>query len=262
MKMTNEQLEQRMQEAVWLPHEDPRRLEVLAAIAEAGEWAEQRWLELVLNDEKLRLRLRHVQPPPGMEQRLQSLTPASSPYVLLKIWRYAGAMAAVIALALGGVWFFSSVNRPGGTVAGSFDAFGRLAVEHYVLHKTASEPDDPTPVEQAQAQLTKSLPFEVKLPPMPQGFKLIGSSPCPLGESAVACTRWVREGRLYILYQFRVEDYRLSKDFTPLTVRSASQASTGQPLETRFWTQGKHAYALVAEQGAMIELAWRDEHPV
>ncbi|KKK57839.1 hypothetical protein LCGC14_3050430, partial [marine sediment metagenome] len=48
-----DRLRRRMEEVAALPADDPLHKEVFRQVSQAGPWAEQYWLELLRNDEKL-----------------------------------------------------------------------------------------------------------------------------------------------------------------------------------------------------------------
>lgn len=80
--MTPEQREEfrrRMAEAALLPPEHPVRLAVVARVAAADGEIEDEWMRLVQDDERLRVELARVRPPPDLHRRLLTI-PAQQPH--------------------------------------------------------------------------------------------------------------------------------------------------------------------------------------
>ena len=95
------ELQRRMAEAAALPPHDPYRIETARLVTEAGDWAEQQWLELMREDEQLRLDLQHVDPPVGLIDRLLAVPDQTAPRDsrLRNSLGWAAAVAAMLALA-------------------------------------------------------------------------------------------------------------------------------------------------------------------
>src|SRR6266542_435282 len=93
-----EQLRRRMGEVAALPHDDPARQELVQHISQIDGAAEQEWLALVAEDERLRIDLARVTPPADLEARLlaipQQIRPQSSWFLRKSRWFY--ALAAVL----------------------------------------------------------------------------------------------------------------------------------------------------------------------
>lgn len=92
----------RMSEAALLPPEHPLRQAVVEHVAATDGSLEQEWLELVQEDERLRVELARVKPPPpGLHQRLMEIPLQARPSSPAGRFRWAiAAMIAAAALAL------------------------------------------------------------------------------------------------------------------------------------------------------------------
>ena len=66
-------LRRSMGEAAVLSREDPQRQAIEGKIAREGGWAKQEWLDLLKEDEQMRLELQRVPSISGMEERLLAI---------------------------------------------------------------------------------------------------------------------------------------------------------------------------------------------
>ncbi len=101
---THEEVRRRMSEAVLLPPSDPLRQSVVERVAATDGALEREWLELVQEDERLRVELARVKPPrPDLHRRLLDIPAQAQPSATvssMKLWVAAAIGAAVVAVVL------------------------------------------------------------------------------------------------------------------------------------------------------------------
>ncbi len=237
------ELKREMNEAALLPAGDPRREALLPRIEEAGEEATQLWAELIGENERLRMALRHASVPEGLEERLRQIAETAP----LPWWRprirgaaiIAAALLAIAALAL----LLRSPARP--PVADAASRLAALAIRDHSGHShLAVESSDPAEVESG---LAGSSTVAARVPPLDDRYRLVGGRACRFGELHTIYTRWIKDGRDHSLYQVRRSDFDLPPDLLPVEV--ATPPTPGSPAGHRvvIWADGPDAYALVCD---------------
>ncbi len=96
---THEEVRRRMSEAVLLPPSDPLRQSVVERVAATDGPLEREWLELVQDDERLRVELARVKPPrPDLHRRLLDIPAQAQPNAVMSgmRWWIAAAVGAVV----------------------------------------------------------------------------------------------------------------------------------------------------------------------
>ena len=264
-----EQLKQRMSEAAALPAHDPLRLEVSREVVAAGETMERLWLEMVAEDERLRLELLHVQPPVGLQQRLRQLpegeTTTGFPGPIgLATFARAAAVAALVALGAWALLGPDAFVRRGGPISVNSDppssektvrriqTLGQATLDH-VAHHHVRHPNILKKVsgnaEALQRDLNAAVDFEVRIPNLGKDYRLLGANLCRIEGVEAVCTHWVKNGQRYTLVQFRRDQCDLPAVFkkqlvTPDDTRPYRPDALPQAI---FWSEDSIAYALVPE---------------
>lgn len=104
---TQDEIRRRMSEAVLLPPSDPLRQSVVERVAAADGALEREWLELVQEDERLRVELARVRPPPpDLHRRLLDIPAQAQPNAPVsgtRWWVAAVVVGAVILAAIIGM---------------------------------------------------------------------------------------------------------------------------------------------------------------
>ncbi len=235
-----EELLRLMEEAVILPPEDPQRQAVETAIAGEEAWAKEEWLDLLREDELLRLELRRVSSPAGLEQRLLSI-PEEVRRPGLFVPRWFGVAAAILVFAMG-----AGLLRHFHKAAGFSEQINNIALfaasDHVNNHLLAMKMGDKTAI---VTHLSKQVPFKVKIPNLPSGFQLIGGRKCSLGTRTVVYTRWKWRQIGYSLFQLCPKDFDLPDAFPRQIVSTKGPAMAGEPCEILIWAENGCAYAIV-----------------
>lgn len=244
-----EQLCQAMEEVVSLPTDHPRRKAVLRQVETAGEWARTYWADLVREEEQLRLELRDVPAPQGLNQRLNAI-PEQVSAANRRHWTMRYRMAATLAAACLVLLVSLLVNlrsqRPDFEQAAQHVA--RLAVDDHLkqpeLAIAASEPD------QVASHLQPHVAFVVDVPSMDQALSLLGGRICSFDERPIAHTRWqdpAQEGKEHSIYQFCAADFDLPERFMPTRIEVPAVPGQSQAYEVLIWSAGQCAYVMVCE---------------
>lgn len=232
----DEALLRRMEEAAALEPHDPYRLEVMREVVDAGEVAERRWEELVLESERLRLALLRVDVPVGMKTRLKALPDGAPASHVESGWRIRGyglAVAAVILLLVGGSLMLTMFS--GLSVDERFEGLAASMLSHdgrghgFNIQFT----------DEAKGELKAGTAagFHVKIPTNgPEGYELLGAKVCHLDGKPVVCFGYKKGGEVYTVYQFCTKRSEVPSDFRERVVR-----------EVKFWMEDGCAYALVRE---------------
>jgi len=261
-------LRRRMEEASVLPPDHPCRLAVCEAVCEAGEDAERLWMQLLCEDEQMRLALRRVETPAGLHERCRAICDAAAdrPGVIGRLFRSTPVrgglgMAAGMLLALA-VWVtFQSMNPAGDAEAQAHAATQHLmqltARTHHRAPDLQIRSGDRTAVEQALHD--SPLPYPVSLPNLGAAYELIGGSAMMLDGKPVIYTRWRRGGEEYSLYQYCPIQFQMDRTMPFHHFKDAKVAGEERSLRVMTWSASHCAYAMV---GADLTRAYsRDATP-
>ncbi len=254
--MTNhekDRLHRRIEEVAALPADDPLHKEVFRKVSQAEPWAEQYWLELLRNDEKLRLVLRHVHPPENLRERLLKI-PSTTVLRRRNVRRalvFAGMAAACLIVA---VWLSLPVIRTGPTLTEATRALA--ALDHVkrpeLTVKTAVSSE-------IVARLEAAVKFPISIPALGEEYDLLGGRVCKFGTMPIVYTRWQHRGRDHSLYQVRLADFDLPPEFTTQVVTVPPTPAEPAGHRVRLWAEGDYAFALVCEDKQAAEGSGRSE---
>ncbi len=242
-----DRLRRRMEEVAALQADDPRHEEVFRQISQSGPWAEQYWLELLRDDEKLRLLLRHVHPSEDLRERLLKI-PATTALPRMKVRRaLVSAGVAVICLIVA-VWVILPAMRTGPTLA---EATRELAVLAAIDHVKRSELTVETAIpSEIVARFKAAAKFPVSIPVLGEEYNLLGGRVCKFGTRPIIYTRWRRRGREYSLCQVRPTDFDLPREFPTQVVSVPAQPKEHAGYRVVIWSEGHCAFVLVCDDPA------------
>ena len=240
-----EQLQREMAEAAALPAADPRRQEVMRRLQDAGAWAEDEWVALLDVDERLRVELPRVPTPAGLEERLLAI-PEEPSLPRRGLRRRHMVAAAALVLVGGGLLTLLLRDRDPPQL---IREIGLIAIGDHMAgpHLMIETSDGPTLVTALEGQMH----FDLKLPKLGQGFRLLGGRKCAFDRNVVGYTRWERGGHEYSLYQFCPKDFGLPSDFPRRAVVPDHGGKDGA-CDALVWTENGCAYVLVAERDAFV----------
>ena len=246
MSQDKEILRRRMGEVASLPVDDPQRQETVRQILALGPEVEEEWLDLLRDDELIRLALGRADPPTGLEQMLRSI-PDQAPSQ--RVGRFRGALwgsgiAAAIIVALT-LWLMVGGRGNALSTGGAKDRLAAMASQLHGLSPALTlETSQPWRIE---SELDGYLPEPVRVPKLREGFQLVGAIPTMLDGHRVVITRWrCPEGHDCSVYQFCAQDF----DLPPRLPREKLIAAAG-PGKPRYqvviWNEDHCAYAMVTQ---------------
>lgn len=247
------ELRRRMEEACALPPDHPCRLAVCEAVCEAGEEAEQLWLDLLREDEQMRLTLRRVDCPPGLHERCRAICDEVDPQdgILARLARATPlrtglGMAAAFALVLA-VWVTVQALDPAvNPVEAATQNLVRVTTEtHRNPPDLQVHSNNRLDVEQALADA--SFPYPVSLPNLGKEYELIGGAALTLDHKPVIYTRWRGGDREYSLYQYCPILFEMDRAIPYQRFLESAAAANGSPVDVMTWSANHCAYALVGE---------------
>ena len=254
-----ENLIRRMNEAASLDADDPFRQAVVQEVLACGPQAERQWLALVRENEALCLAMRRIDPSPQLREALLRIPGEQTG----KIGRSSGGRQArgmgrfgsvrrwhigLAAVVLIGViaWVGSWAGGAGSESQRRSRFAAELVSGQLNRLPLAVRSSDTLYVEQT---LDGHLPFPMQIPPMAEGFELVGGARGVIDGKPVVCTRWVSQGREYSLYQFCPVQFDLPRPIRRQYV-TADAAAVRDQREARvlMWTDEHCGYALVLER--------------
>ncbi len=239
-------LTERMEHAAALPPEHPVRYALTVELARADAETQRQWLDLLRDDERLRLNMHRVDAPASLSNALEEI-PDQAPTAGRIGWsilrRASLALAAAVLLAVG---LTITVNVPDWTFDHTTRRIAAAAMTTHTVRpqltvQTASS-------EQLVERFNEHLHFKPRLPAM-EGFTLVGGAISQIEGRPVLLSRWTRDGRSYSLYQFCNKDFDLSNDFDRTILCPFAGEKPGDPCRVILWTEGHCAYALADETG-------------
>ena len=264
-KDKKQEFRRRIGEASALPSGDPLRREVEEEITHLGTWAEEEWLALLEEAERLRLELNRVEVPYALQERLMaipgqigkpqnSLRKSSRISLMLK---WLGAAAAIIMVFIAALWManFPLLNKKDLLIRNEKDLqnLALLAMNHHLT-------DHPVTIQTTDSiilakELSNLMPFSVKIPDLGSELHLVGGTPCSLDSHPVACCLWKGPGGKYSLIQFRLDDFALSPQPKRKLVHQkwSAPGEDGYYCEAMAWTDGERGYILVGHLGSLVE---------
>lgn len=248
---SREELEQRIADAALLPPGDREREKVEAEVASAGPWAEELWLQILSDDEHLRIALRQVVPPPGLVSRLRSIPDHEPSPRLARVHSWLAALrnrmplryvaASLVFLVLGVMGWHRAASSA--EQERRLQTLALLAMQDHMNESDmVVRASDRSLVARELSQLVA---FAVRLPELGRGLKLVGGRPCHLGSHRVALTLWSGGGEVRSLYQFKPHDLGIDRLDRPIVVRPHGPVAGHTPCEVLFWSEAGAGYALV-----------------
>ena len=244
MNDKRELLYRRMEEVATLPADDPLRQQVVEQIAEQAPELEDNWLELLREDEQLRLELRRVDIPAGLAETLMTIPESdhvSRSHRRLVLWSVSSLAAAVVIISV--IWSVAMLGSV--DVDQARQALATLAAKRHMDQPTLTVPT-------ADAKLIETtfqnhLPYEVRMPQLDASFQLVGGAASTLDGQPVVYSRWTRGDQVYSLYQFCAADFSLPDELVRQALTCPNPAAPDRPCRVVIWTEDHCAYALVNE---------------
>ena len=243
-----ERLRKAMGEGASLPPEDPLRQELEAVISRTGQWAEKEWLEVLTQDEHVRIALRKVEVPGDLEQKLlaipeQKISPRKQ-FRILSLKFIASAVAVILIVVIAVILFFPPKEQ-------DFDQLAILAINDHINNRNLKVVTSDTA--EFKNQLTGKVPFEVNLPEFSNMLKLSGGRPCKLGSHPIVYSLWSNSKGEFSLFQFRLVDFRFSQTAKPQIVKPLYHATKDDKSRCLIWSQDSSGFILVGEDESILK---------
>lgn len=247
--LDREKLRRLMGEAAALAPDAPQRREVEAEIAQNGPWAEKEWLDLLREDAQMRLELQRVSIRVGMEERLLAIPNDPPRRRSARAWRWMHVAAGVVIVLAASLFGWQAWR--GAQYRNCLQTLALLAVnDHLNDQHLVVETSEKSEFERKLAEYVQ---FEVKMPDLGQDLKLLGGRKCVLGSHPVVYSLWEGDDGKYSLFQFRPENFDLEEKLRKIVIQPTGSAAQGKICKVLAWREGKHGYALVADEGKALE---------
>ena len=240
-----ELLRRRMGEVAALSPDDPQRQAVVRQISQVDDVLEREWLELIRADERMRLDLARITPPPGLQERLLAIPnqAAVRGRWMFRPSRWISALAAVLLLAAG-LWGWTSVKKHQEARAVKLVATITMA-SHETEPEVAMVSSD---WEKVRLTFQPSVYYPLDLPTMDPSWKLVGATVMQLGGKTMLYTRWERAKERCSLYQFCGKEFGVNAPVPRQELKPVANAN----VKVIVWTENHCDYALVIEQDSAV----------
>ncbi len=243
--MTNRHDDDRraLEEAALLPEDDARRREVVDGLEDTGE-DRQAWCDIVAENEDLRLRLRGVEAPANLLERVRAVR---GPVMHARRRRpslMTGALIAatvLLALTVGLLALRSGVP----TDSATYELATLAAMDHAARPEMTVKTDD---LDALAAALDDELPFDFSITRPEPGAVLIGGRLCTFGERPLVYTCWRIDGEEVAMYQVRRSEFGLAARQSRREMDIPAQGSRESRCWACVWTDARFAYVLVRDQ--------------
>jgi len=244
MTAAHDELSRRLEEAALLAENDPRRQEIVAALDASVPAEREQWCAILAENEKLRWRLRAVELPTGLMERLRNIRETARPAKRRRILPMVASAAATLAVAVS-LWWVTS----GWLAARLSDrAVHELAVLAALDH--AARPTLSVRSDELEALSTglHDAPFALKIVAPEPGAALVGGRVCTFDDRPILYTCWRHGDEDIAVYQVRRREFRLVANLPPSEVETPERGSPVSRCRVRVWTDADYAYVIVHDQ--------------
>lgn len=236
--------EQRLlEETAFLPEDDPRRRKLVRGLEHAPDSRRDAWSAVLLENEDLRLRLRGLDVPRGLVDRVRSVREGVR---LGRRPRFVALAASITAAAV----LLAAILVLGFVRAGSTDSAERAirelamlaSMDHAARPVLSVDTDD---LDTLAAALHGDAPFALQLTSPEPGAVLIGGRVCKFGDRALVYTCWRDGADTIALYQVRRSEFGLSAGLPASHIDFPEHGSPVSRCRVRVWTDEEFAYVVV-----------------
>jgi len=232
-----------LEEAALLPEDDSRRREVVDALEDTGA-DRQAWCDILAENEDLRLRLRSVEAPAGLLERVRSIRgpiePASHRRRAL-LGSIVVAATILLVVTVGLLVLRSDVPADSAT----YELATLAAMDHAARPEMTIKTDDLATLAEA---LDDQLPFDFSITRPEPGAVLIGGRLCTFGDRPLVYTCWRIDGKEVAMYQVRRSEFGLVAGESRREMDIPAEGSRESRCWTCVWTDAQFAYVLVRDQ--------------
>lgn len=209
-----DKLRRRMGEIASLPACDEQRREVESVIADEGSWAENEWLDLLREDEALRLELRRVETPPGLHERLHRIPEQTMSKESSRMnfgWWLSAAAAVAVLLASWQLFAIPETESHSAPPPTSFrtsisevSSFAVATMDQYLNSPKLRPEERVSNPRVLTKKLSRELGYAVVMPAtrLQDNYTLLGGRVATIRQIKTAYTLWQRDKLEYPLVQF------------------------------------------------------------
>jgi len=233
----------RMEEAALLPEDHPIRREVVDSLDKATPHHRDAWSALLAESEDLRLRLRDVDVPQGLAERVRGIMDSPRTIRPGRRLRWCLVAAATLLAASAGLLLLPA-EGPASADGPLFELARLAAADHAADPQMTVRSGN---IGALAAGLDTKLPFNAEVPLPASGAELLGGRVCSFGDRPLLYTCWRIAGhdQDVALYKVRRRDFGLDAHLPPRELVLPAGAAGDTPCRTGIWTDERFGYVLV-----------------
>lgn len=242
-----------LEEAALLPEGDPRRRVTIDGLGTDGaprEHLTRAWLDILTENEALALRLRNVEVPTGVLERICAAprAPRAASRALPRGWPsgVVGGMAVAAIVLVVVVWMVVPWGQRG-TLRPSAELATLAAMDHAARPEMTILTDD---LDALALALGDRVPYELGITSPGPGAVLVGGRVCTFGDRPLVYTCWHMDGRRVAVYQVRRGEFGLAAHQPPSTMDVPARGSRESQCRASVWTDAEFGYVLVHDRAA------------
>lgn len=244
MTAAHDELNRRLEEAALLAENDPHRQEIVAALDASALAEREQWCTILAENEELRWRLRAVELPAGLMERLRRVRETARPAKRRRIFPMAAGAAATLVLVVALWWVVS------GWIAARLSdrAVGELAVLAALDHAARPALSVQTDDIGALSRGLRGSPFALNIVTPEPGASLVGGRICTFDDRPILYTCWRRGEEDVAVYQVRRREFGLAANLPASEAETPQRGSPVSRCRVRVWTDADYAYVIVHDQ--------------
>ncbi|MHC4884933.1 MAG: hypothetical protein ACYTGH_07605 [Planctomycetota bacterium] len=230
-----------MNEASLLGPDSSLRHQVESDIQQAGTWAEEEWMDLLKEDELLRLELRRLDAPEGLRARLRRI-PKDLPQSRILRFIRPLSIAATVLLLIGTGLFLTPQEEGRIDELALQNIVAMASDDHLNDRRVALNTNDAAELVRA---LQTEVGFEVGMPTaQPEGV-LIGGRRCRWAGCHVIYSLWKSRGKLQSLIQFCPKQFKLPGSMKRRTIEFSQPGHPELATQVVIWAEDGKGFAKV-----------------
>ena len=235
-----------LEEVAVLSKDDARRRELVRELDGMPDSLRAEWYDILEENEDLRLRLRQVDIPSGLIDRVRAVREGSRGTRRRRVTPLTGALvtAAVIFSTVAGLLFVQSV-RSESTDRKIHDLAVLAAMDHTARPELSVKTHDS---DSLQAGLSGDAPFTLNVSSPEPGAVLVGGRVCSFGDRPLMYTCWRDGDEDVAVYQVRRSEFALRAGIPATEVDIPEHGSPISRCRVRIWSDADFAYVVVHDQ--------------
>jgi len=232
-----------MEEAALLPEDDPRCREFVEEIG--GAVAERNaWCAILAENEDLRLRLRGVDIPQGLTDRVRSVRTGSGSSKRRRVIPVRGALIAAGLVLVAALGVFA-LRYPPDAERAIHELATLAAMDHAARPELTVQTAE---LDTLAARLRSSAPFQLNIDAPEPGAVLTGGRVCSFGDRPLVYTRWSDADEDIALYQVDRRAFGLRARLSKTEVDIPEDGSRVSRCRVRIWSDVEFGYVIVRDR--------------